>query len=69
MTDVFKIVVKYRPEIIAIYCLVESELKVAIATLNFMNEFYNDGFATDISVSMLKETIVLVREYVSETRK
>ena len=54
---------------IAIYCLVESEFKVAIATLNFMNEFYNGGFAPDISVSMLKQTIALVREYVSKTRK
>ena len=34
-----------------------------------MNEIYNGGFAPDFSVSMLKETIALVRDYVSETRK
>ena len=44
-------------------------LKVAIATSNFMKEFYNGGFAPDFSVSILKETIALVRDYVSETRK
>ena len=43
--------------------------KVAIATSNFMNEVYNGGFAPEFSVSMLKETIALVRDYVSETRK
>ena len=43
--------------------------KVAIATSNFMNEFYNGGFLPEFSVSMLKEIIVLVRGYVSETRK
>ena len=43
--------------------------KVATATSNFMNEFYNGGFAPEFSVSMLKETIALVRDYVSETRK
>ena len=43
--------------------------KVAIATSNFMNEFYNGRFAPEFSVSMLKETIALVRDYVSETRK
>ena len=35
-------------------------LKVAITTLNFMNKVYNGGFAPEVSVSMLKETIVLV---------
>ena len=44
-------------------------LKVAIATSNLMNEFYNGGFAQEFSVSILKETIALVRDYVSETRK
>ena len=44
-------------------------LKVVIATSNFMNEIYNGGFAPDFSVSILKETIALVRDYVSETRK
>ena len=34
-----------------------------------MNEFYNGGFAQEFSVSILKETIALVRDYVSETRK
>ena len=43
--------------------------QVAIATSNFMNEFYNGGFTPEFSVSMLKETIALVRDYVSETRK
>ena len=46
-----------------------SFLKVAIAMSNFLNKVYNDGFAAEFSVSMLKETIVLVRNYVSETRK
>ena len=27
---------------------------------NFMNEFYNGGFAPEFSASMLKETIALV---------
>ena len=43
--------------------------KVAIPTSNFMNKFYNGGFAPEFSVSMLKEIIALVRDYVSETRK
>ena len=33
-----------------------------------MNEFYG-GFAQEFSVSMLKETIALVRDYVSETKE
>ena len=40
--------------------------KVAIATSDFMNEVYNGGFSPEFSVSMLKETIALVRDYVSE---
>ena len=34
-----------------------------------MNEFYNGGFAQEFSVSMLKETIALVRDYASEANK
>ena len=34
--------------------------QMAIATSNFMNEFYNGGFRPEFSVSMLKETIALV---------
>ena len=44
-------------------------LKVDIATSNFMNEVYNGGFVPEFSVSMLKETLVLVLDYVSKTRK
>ena len=44
-------------------------LKVAIATSNFIHEAYNGGFAPDFSVSILKETIALVWDYVSETRE
>ena len=39
---------------------------MAIATSDFMNEVYNGGFSPEFSVSMLKETIALVRDYVSE---
>ena len=39
-------------------------LKVAIATSDIMNEVYNGGFAPEFSVSMLKETIALIRDYV-----
>ena len=39
---------------------------MAIATSNFMNEFYNGVFAPEFSVSMLKETIALVWDYVFE---
>ena len=35
----------------------------------FMKKVYNGGFAPEFSVSMSKETIVLVRDYVSETRE
>ena len=34
-----------------------------------MNEVYNGGFAAEFRVSMLKEIIALVWDYVSETRK
>ena len=44
-------------------------LYVAIATSNFMNGFYDGGIAPEFSVSMLKKTIELVWDYVSETRK
>ena len=44
-------------------------LKVPIATSNFINEVYNGGFSPDCSVSMLKEIITLVWEYVHETWK
>ena len=44
-------------------------LKVAIATSSFMNEIYNGGFAPEFSVSILKETIALIWDYVCETRK
>ena len=43
--------------------------KAAIALSNFMNKFCNSGFAPEFSVSMIKETIALDRDYVSETRK
>ena len=43
--------------------------KVAIAMSNIMNEFFNDIFLPEFSVSLLKEIIALVRDYVSETRK
>ena len=41
----------------------------SIGTLDFMKEFYNGGFLPGFSVSMLKESIAIVRDYVSETRK
>ena len=44
-------------------------LKVAIVTSNFMNEVYNGGFPPVFYVSMSKETIALVSDYASETRK
>ena len=44
-------------------------LKVALATSNFMNGDYNSQFMAEISVSMLKEIIALVRDYLSEPRK
>ena len=33
-----------------------------------MNEFYNGGFSPEFSVSVFKEIIALVGDYVSETR-
>ena len=43
--------------------------EVPIATSIFMTEFNNSSFAQEISISLLKETTALVRDYVSETRK
>ena len=42
---------------------------MAIAKSNFLNKVYNAGFTPDFCVSMLKETIVLIRDYVYQTRK
>ena len=36
-------------------------LKVAIATINFMNKVYNGGFVPEFSLSMLKEIVALVQ--------
>ena len=36
---------------------------------NFLNEVSNDRFVPEFNVSILKETIALVQDYVSETRK
>ena len=41
-------------------------LMVAIAMTNVMNEVYNGGFAPEFSLSMLKETIAIVRDYANE---
>ena len=49
--------------------LFRRSFKVARATSDFMNQVYNGGFPPEFSVLMLKETIVLVQDYVSETRK
>ena len=38
-------------------------LKVAKATSHFMNEVYNGGFVSEFSVSMFKETIALISDY------
>ena len=35
-------------------------LKVAIAASNFMNQVYNGGYAPEFSVSVLKETIMVL---------
>ena len=43
-------------------------LKVAVATSNFMNEVYKGRFSPEFSVSVLKEIIALVWDYVYETR-
>ena len=42
--------------------------QVAIAASNFMNEFYNGWFTPEVRVSMLEESITLVRNYVSESK-
>ena len=34
-----------------------------------MNEVYNGWFAPEFRVWMIKETIALVRDYISETRR
>ena len=34
-----------------------------------MKEVYNGGYAAKFRVTMLKEEIALIRDYVSETRK
>ena len=34
-----------------------------------MNKFYNGGFASEFSASVLKENIALVRDYLFESRK
>ena len=44
-------------------------LKVAIATSNFINEVYNGRFTPEFSVSIIREIIALVSDYVYETRK
>ena len=46
-----------------------SFLKVALATPNFMSEVYNGVLAPEFSVSVLKEIIALVWDYVYETKK
>ena len=33
-----------------------------------MNEFYNGGYTPEVSVSMLEESIALVRNYVSKSK-
>ena len=43
--------------------------EMAIATSNFMNNFYASGFTPEFSVSMLKKSIALFRDYVSEASK
>ena len=44
-------------------------VKVAIARSNVMNEAYEWRISPQFSVSMLKETIALVQDYVFETRR
>ena len=44
-------------------------LKLAIVMSDFMSKVYNSGFTPKFSVSMLKEIIVLVSDYVYETWK
>ena len=49
--------------------LFSSFLKVPVITPNFINKIYNGGFPPDISAAIFKETMSLVRDYISETRK
>ena len=44
-------------------------LKVAIAKSNFINEVYNGRFTPEFSVSIVREIIALVSDFVYETRK
>ena len=44
-------------------------LKVTRATSNFINKVYNGGFVPEFSVSMSKEIIALIWDYIYETRK
>ena len=50
------------------YVLLDAVLRQP-SLANFMNRDYNGQFMAEISVSMLKEIIALVRDYLSETRK
>ena len=43
--------------------------KEAKATSNFMSEFYNGRFLPEFCVSILKEIIALLQDYVSKTSK
>ena len=43
--------------------------KVSMATSKIMKEFYNGGFPPEFSVSILKEIIAQVRDYVSARRE
>ena len=40
---------------------------MALTKSTFINEVFNGGFAPEFSVSVLKEIIALVQDYVSET--
>ena len=44
-------------------------LKMAIATSIFMNERYDDGFAPEFSISVLKRIMALVPSYICETKE
>ena len=44
-------------------------LKLAIVMSDFMSKVYNSGFTAKFSVSMLKEIIVVVSDYIYETWK
>ena len=54
---------------IDIYRYIGRFLKVAMAKLYFIKRAYNHEFAPEFSVSILKESIALVRDYVYEIRK